>query len=325
MEPFRKNERDALVIILIAIIAAIVLMPYIDDIVGTSDEPSKVSSLLKQKHFKDKRQQDSSRSNSPYYAVEETTYELFPFDPNTADSTQLLRLGLQPWQVRSIYRYRAKGGIYRKPTDFARLYGLTAEHYHRLEPYIKIKPIAMAADVYASNDNTPPHATPDSKEPQHNDDATTGTTPKSSIFVTKIKPGEHININTADTTLLKKIPGIGSFYARKIVQRRQSLGGFYSPQQLLEIDGFPEESLQYMTVGNISANGLPDGVAQIMINKSTVKELSRHPYLRYIQAKQIDEYRRQVKPFDSAGELRNIPSLTQTDIKRMTPYLNFSK
>ena len=28
--------------------------------------------------------------------------ETFPFDPNTADSTQLLRLGLQPWQVRNI-------------------------------------------------------------------------------------------------------------------------------------------------------------------------------------------------------------------------------
>ena len=75
----------------------------------------------------------------PYAATEsQHTVEEFPFDPNTADSSQLLRLGLQPWQVRNIYRYRAKGGIYRKKEDFARLYGLTVKDYRRLEPYIRI-------------------------------------------------------------------------------------------------------------------------------------------------------------------------------------------
>ena len=64
--------------------------------------------------------------------------ETFPFDPNTADSSQLIRLGLQSWQVRNIYKYRARGGVYRKKEDFARLYGLTVKDYHRLEPYIRI-------------------------------------------------------------------------------------------------------------------------------------------------------------------------------------------
>lgn len=43
-----------------------------------------------------------SKTPSPYYAVPSHAVERFPFDPNTADSTQLLRLGLQPWQVRNI-------------------------------------------------------------------------------------------------------------------------------------------------------------------------------------------------------------------------------
>ena len=72
-----------------------------------------------------------SRSSRPvqYYAVESSKAERFPFDPNSADSTQLLRLGLQPWQVRNIYKYRAKGGVYRSKEDFARLYGLTVKQY----------------------------------------------------------------------------------------------------------------------------------------------------------------------------------------------------
>ena len=49
------------------------------------------------------RTSDTKNTGEPsYYAVPSRTVERFPFDPNTADSTQLLRLGLQPWQVRNI-------------------------------------------------------------------------------------------------------------------------------------------------------------------------------------------------------------------------------
>ena len=47
-------------------------------------------------------------SNSP---LPTRQVERFPFDPNTADSSQLRRLGLQSWQIRNIYKFRASGGI----------------------------------------------------------------------------------------------------------------------------------------------------------------------------------------------------------------------
>ena len=81
-------------------------------------------------------QKDSLQSvthKNYYYASSSKKVERFTFDPNTADSTQLLRLGLQPWQVRNIYKYRAAGGIYRQPIDFAKLYGLTIKQYRELE------------------------------------------------------------------------------------------------------------------------------------------------------------------------------------------------
>ena len=100
------------------------------------------------------------RREQGYYAVETKAPERFTFDPNTADSTQLLRLGLQPWQVRNIYRYRARGGVYQQPSDFARLYGLTAKQYRELLPYIRIgSDYRPAAEVYGKSQitkNTPP-------------------------------------------------------------------------------------------------------------------------------------------------------------------------
>ncbi|MCD8290352.1 MAG: helix-hairpin-helix domain-containing protein [Prevotella sp.] len=65
--------------------------------------------------------------------------ELFYFDPNTADSIQFARLGILPRQIHNIYKYRAKGGRFRKPSDFSRIYGLSKEKYDELEPYIKIQ------------------------------------------------------------------------------------------------------------------------------------------------------------------------------------------
>ena len=72
------------------------------------------------------------------YAVETESVETFPFDPNTADSAQLLRLGLAPWQVQAIYRYRAKHGRYHTPEDFQRVPGMTLELWERLGPMVRI-------------------------------------------------------------------------------------------------------------------------------------------------------------------------------------------
>ena len=75
---------------------------------------------------------------------------LFTFDPNTASPEQLQQLGLAPYQVRNIMKYRAKGGVYRSPMDFARVYGLTRKQYRTLEPYIMIGDDYQPASTLAS-------------------------------------------------------------------------------------------------------------------------------------------------------------------------------
>ena len=147
--------------------------------------------------------------------------ELSYFDPNTADSTQLLRLGLAPWQVRNIYKYRAKGGIYRTKADFARLYGLTAQKFKELEPYIRIEgDYRPASEVYGGSTA----------------DLTIRDTTR---YPVKIKPGEHIVLNTADTSQLKRVPGIGSGFARAIVSYGRRLGGYVSCARLTTFPSRP--------------------------------------------------------------------------------------
>ena len=302
MRNFRKSDKDAIIILLVVIIICMVALPLLRSSEDKEKSPNKMEYANKPRQYTRKQ---------PYYKVPEKQYELFYFDPNTADSTQLLRLGLQPWQVRNIYKYRAAGGRYNKPTDFARLYGLTLKQYKRLEPYIRIEKEVMAADVYKSSQNVSVNDTTVKK-----DSAIIG-------YYTKIKEGEQIDINTADTSELKHIPGIGSYYAKRIVSFRQRLGGIANVHQLLEIQGFPESSLKYMTTGqSASTRQLP--ITRIRINHLDVNNLSRHPYIRYVQAKEIMNHRRLRGPIKKADDLRRLPSFTDKEVERLEPYIDYS-
>lgn len=235
--------------------------------------------------------------------------ELFPFDPNTADSTQLLRLGLAPWMVRNIYNYRAHGGTFRRAEDFARVYGLTVGQYEQLRPYIRIsRAYQSAADVYAP-------AMEEAERQSVSEDYT--YVPRDTVlFPRKLRDGQTIDINTADTTQLKKIPGIGSGYAVAVYRLRERLGGFYTTEQLVEIEGFPVSALKYVR--------METGVyRKLNINKLTYKQLRQHPYINFYQARDIADYRRLKGNITSLNDLRLMPSFTKNDIERLSHYVEY--
>ena len=59
--------------------------------------------------------------------------------------------------------------------------------------------------------------------------------------VEKYPAGTVVELNSADTTILKRVPGIGSAFARRIVNFRAALGGFHSVEQLSEVYGIDAE------------------------------------------------------------------------------------
>lgn len=245
----------------------------------------------------------SAARKNYYYASSPKKVERFTFDPNTADSTQLLRLGLQPWQVRNIYKYRAAGGIYRQPIDFAKLYGLTVKQYRELEPYIRISSDYLPASTLV-------------KERANYSPKTTKDTVVIYQRSTKIKATEHIVLNTADSTALTTIPGIGPYYARRIIQYGNRLGGYVSVEQLDEIDNFPTEAKQYLVINNPAPK-------KLNINQLSLNELRRHPYINFYMAKAITDYRRLHGTIKSLNELRLIKDFTPEAIKRLTPYVAY--
>lgn len=201
---------------------------------------------------------------------------LTAFDPNTADSSTLCRLGLPGWMARNILRYRAKGGKFRQASDFRKIYGLREEQYLQLLPYIDI-PAKDTAQPVVKLYNLPPADT------------------LAQQFY-KYPAGTVVSLNTADTTQLKKIPGIGSGIARMITGYRQRLGGFYSIEQLEEIHLDYRQLELWFSIDTTC-------IRRIDLNRASVERLRNHPYIDFYQAKAIVDYRRKhgrlrsLKPF----------------------------
>ncbi len=305
---FSKRDRQAIVALTLTVLAGCGFLW----VLGEYGEKQESKEVVEKKGYKDKAQ---------YYASEQSSEELFCFDPNTADSTALLKLGLRPWQVRNIYKYRAHGGIYRKPEDFARLYGLSAHQYKRLLPYIRIaKEYRMTAaeyvesmgkgeriSYYKNNQNI----SYDNRRQGINSEKTTP-----SDYPRKISTGEHIILNTADTTQLMRVPGIGSYYSKVIMRYGERLGGYVSINQLDEIEDFPQEAKQFFIISNPSPR-------RLNVNTMSLNELKRHPYINYYQAKAIIDYRRINGQIRSLQQLSTSPDFPEKAIKRLLPYVTY--
>jgi len=290
-----RHDRRILLVLLTVAVMALALMFFVG---GRNDTPvGPQASKKPELSEKSAISVDSAASAPQYYAQPERPVERFMFDPNTADSTQLLRLGLQSWQVRNIYKYRAAGGVYRQKEDFAKLYGLTVKQYRELEPYIRI-----------SSDYQPASTVFKEKKTTYERDTLR--------YPQKISEGETIDLNASDTTVYRKVPGIGSYYARKIMDYGNKLGGYVSIDQLDEIANFPKEAKQYFT--------LPSGnVKKLRINHLSLNELKQHPYISHAQAKAITDYRRLYGDIHSLQELSLLPEFSNQAITRLEPYINY--
>ena len=161
--------------------------------------------------------------------------ETFRFNPNTATQEDLMRLGFSEKQAQSILNYRAKGGRFRRPSDFAKSYVVADSVFDRLAPYIDIP---------------------------------------------------RIDINRADSAAFETLPGIGPYFASKMVSYRTSLRGYSTPEQLMDIYHFDRE--KYDGLKDLISCSKPEPYPLWTLSET---DLARHPYISKDEAHSIVLYR----------------------------------
>ena len=291
---YSKSERRAVYVLLVLIAVLVVSIVFIPKqqtpscIVGSNPDS------LEQKKSTPEITRGSENSNP------ESKVELFSFEPNLADSLDFIRLGLSKYVVRNIIKYRQKGGRFVTPESFSRIYGLTEEKFVELKPYIYISEAFAKKPVMVSRARFP--------EKQVKKDALKRTF--------KYPVGVRVDVNLADTSELKKIPGIGRGIASRIVRYRTCLGGFYSLEQLLEVEFVTPEMLEWFTLGD-------ESVRKLEINKASLEQLRSHPYLNFYQAKAIVEHRRKRGDIKSLSQISLYEEFTEKDLQRLSAYVSF--
>ena len=173
------------------------------------------------------------RQNLPRRRVES-----FRFDPNTATEDDFCRLGFSQKQARSIINYRAKGGRYRRPTDFAKSFVVSDSIYRRLEPYIDI-PL--------------------------------------------------LDLNLADSAAFDALPGIGGWFASRMIEYRNALRGYSYKEQLMDIWKFDRD--KYDALKDLVTINLETSMPYPLWTYPA-DSLRLHPYIRnYETARAIVLYR----------------------------------
>jgi DNA uptake protein ComE-like DNA-binding protein len=189
--------------------------------------------------------------------------ETFRFNPNTVSLEDLMRLGFSEKQAQSILNYRAKGGRYRRPSDFAKSYVVADSVFDRLEPYIDIP---------------------------------------------------RIDINKADSAAFETLPGIGPYFASRMVSFRKELGGYSYPEQLMDIYHFDRE--RYDGLKDLITCSPPEPYPLWTLPEA---DLARHPYISRDEAHSIVLYRtHQPKEAWTVEGLQKAGILSEEHIKKLS-------
>lgn len=294
-----ENERKGFLVLLVIIVAAAVVPRIYIAYVGKHAEDIVYMSISEKAEADEYFQPQKDEEHSTTDALKQkddhwpTKYRLFPFNPNGLPVEKWQELGFTDKQIRVIKNYEAKGGRFSSKADLAKVYSISDRDLERIGPYLVFEeprrptPAAVRERAYAQS-------------------------PKKKLL---------IDLNTADTTALKELRGIGSVLATRIVKFRDGLGGFHRVDQLREVYGISDDlfsTLQpYLQIKDST-------IKQLAINKLTEDELASHPYVSKKMASLLFRYREQHGDFRSLSDLRRMYAVDPEFLRKIEPYLKFN-
>ena len=223
------------------------------------------------------------------------------FDPNTVDSLTLIGFGLKDWKVRNFLHYRAAGKVFRSAEEMGKTYGWTEEDVEKVRGYVRVGKEYEKKDVKKWETR---------EKMEEREDRQTYTS-------NKFRSLTKVDVNTADTALLRRVPGIGGKISEAIVAYRKKLGGFYSVEQLRELKIVSPELLEWFEVSSS-----PD-IQRLNINKASFQALNSHPYISYEQTKALLQYIRLYGKVKDEQALLETGLFTKEEVEKLKPYLAF--
>ena len=278
---FNKQQRRGLIVLCVLCFLLLVLRLTYSYFLPPSKMEVQWLDLKVDSTFSNRSYPEKPKSTDVARAISTAT-----FDPNTCDYKTLVAVGFPQKTATTFLKFREKGFVVKQKKDLLKVYGISPQLYASLEN-------RMVIDV-----------------PQK----------RSALTEKVVKPVlAVIELNTADTTALKSLPGIGTVISKRIIKYRDLLGGFHSTLQLKEVFGISEEL--YSTISN-----------QLHVDSTVIKKLyptiadfkvlSKHPYIGYELSKKLCD-KRKTEALNFASVEALIGNTAQ--FRRLRPYLAFAR
>ena len=281
------------------------------------------------------------------------------FNPNTVDTSFLASIGLDQSLINSWQNYTAEGARFYKKEDLMRLYQMDSATFLRLEDYIEIPekrypskwprqdeqrslklrafnpnevdslemalmgiPERAKKGIISFRENFRPFELKEDIYKVFGIDSSLAG--KLYPFIDLPEQGDpvldNVDFNSADSATLVRLAGIGAYRAQRIIDWRIRLGGYHSFNQLLDHHLVDSIFLD----NNKAIISIKGSLKQLDLNQAKLEELQSHPYINYYVARNIIDFREQVRAFKSVDELANIELVDDVLFSKLAPYLKVS-
>lgn len=295
---FTKREMNGVLLLLPLACCLIILLRFYEELFPSHYDHSKDQALLDSLVKELKAYQAEAEDPATVY---------FNFDPNLISDDSFRLLGVPYFLVNRIANYKKAGGLFKKPEDLKRIYDFPDSLYIQLEDYIEIKVQERPHRPGLGN-----------RQAFDTEKVVVKRSPK--VVSTILDHDQTIDLNKADTIVLKKLYGIGSVYATRIVKYRNLLGGFVRVDQLKEVYGISDSLFQSILPKIFVTEISP---AKINVNLASFKEINAHPYISYEQTKELFNSKSRIGKYKSIKDLYGLSLWDSVELIRLSPYLSF--
>jgi competence protein ComEA len=278
---FSKRSRRA-IILFISILIIVVLIPRVYNLFQDSEQFSFHQTNFDKIQFKKKVYTKTFYKS--YSKKSKYKTPLQKFDPNTYTATDWMNLGMSQKQGDLIVKF-GKRGFY-SDEDLKKVFVISDQFFAVIKDSL----------FYPERKNE-------------------NTVAKSVNKDVKIV---FVELNSANETDLMELKGIGQFFAKNIIKKRNELGGFVKKEQLLEVWKMDQEKL-----ANIEKNISIDlnSIIQLPLNTISAQELKNHPYFTWNVANSIVKLRSQLGGFQSIEDIRRSVLIDDEFFTKIKPYL----
>ena len=283
---FNKEQRIGL-IILVGLIVTLQIAYFFIDFTAT-----KINSVEEGKWLSVQSEIDSLKANT-----DESTYKMYPFNPNFITDFKGYKLGMKLAEIDRLLAYRKTNKYVNSASEFQNVTKISDSLLAVISPFFKFPDWVNNKKGFSKYENS-----------NYKD-----FSKKEKIVI--------IDIKIATKEELIKIRGIGEAISERILKEKDKFGAFVSMDQMQDIWELSPEVILELNAHFKISNATE--VKKIDINNLPVKELIKFPYFKYPLAKEIVTYRSMNNGIKNIDDLTKIKGFPVEKIKIIALYLKF--